>query len=91
MKKAQIARKLRVKDIDAIRLSGQRQKGYENDANPEMHAVKNSMRRKGLPEHKIFHHALRQGESYRKKHEPKLGNVDADRVVAGYMRKLGFK
>ena len=48
--------------------SGQRQKRYEMEANPEMHAVKNSMRRKGLPDHKIFHHALRQADSYNKKH-----------------------
>ena len=47
---------------------GKTQKKYENEANPEMHAVKNSMRRKGFSDAKIFSGALRQGEAYRKAH-----------------------
>lgn len=47
---------------------GRRQKRYEMEANPEMHAFKNSMRRKGFDNAKIFHHALKQGSNYTKKH-----------------------
>lgn len=33
--------------------SGKAHKRYENEANPEMHSVKNSMRRKGFSDSKI--------------------------------------
>lgn len=47
---------------------GMAQKKHENEANPDMHSFKNSMRRKGFSEGKIFSGALRQGERYRKEH-----------------------
>lgn len=49
---------------------GRKQKQRENEANPEMHATKNSMRRKGLSEGKIFSGALRQAERYNAKNRP---------------------
>lgn len=48
---------------------GQEAKKYEYEANPEMHAFKNSMRRKGFGPGKIFSGALRQAERYDKKHD----------------------
>lgn len=47
------------KALHARTEGGKRSKREAAEAHPDMHALKNSMRRKGLSESSIFHHALK--------------------------------
>lgn len=79
---------------------GRTAKKYENEANPEMHSFKNSMRRKGFSDAKIFSGALRQGEKYNAKSKALQGKKEQKKIehlkaikehVSGGKKSAGFK